>query len=89
VFNVVIWPVFIGMIIGFIALHITITFRDRQKPFTMIRMPGFILAFAGVACILFGAINYTYIGKSTLFLGVALLVFAAMSMATTRTFHQT
>lgn len=85
----IIWPIFIGMVIGFIVLHITMTFRDRQKPETTIRMPGFLLAFAGASCIIFGAINYTYVGKSVLFLGVAFLIFAAMSMATTRTFRQT
>lgn len=84
----IIWPIFIGMIIGFIVLHITITFRDRDKKFTIVRIPGLLLALAGVSCIVFGTLNYTFVGKSILFLGVAFIAFAAMSIASSRAMHQ-
>lgn len=81
----ILWPIFIGMIFGFVVLELTMRFRAQRKSFAVVTIPGVALAILGVACILYGALNYTYVGKSLLFLGVAFGVFALMAFATSRT----
>lgn len=81
----ILWPIFIGMLVGFVALELTMRFRAQRKSFVVVTIPGVVLAILGVACALYGAFNYTYVGKSLLFLGVAFVVFALMAFATSRT----
>lgn len=81
----ILWPIFIGMLVGFIALELTMRFRAKRKPFAVVSVPSIVLAVLGISCAVYGALNYSYVGKSLLFLGVALVVFACMAFATSRT----
>lgn len=84
----ILWPVFIGMIVGFIALELTMRFRANKKSFAVVSIPSIVLIVLGAVCALYGALNYSYAGKTLLFLGVALAAFGCMAFATSRTVKQ-
>lgn len=45
----ILWPIFIGMLVGFVALELTMRFRAQRKSFVVVTIPGVVLAILGVA----------------------------------------
>lgn len=85
VFDMILWPIFIGMLVGFIALELTMRFRAKRKSFAVVTVPSIVLITIGTVCAVYGALNYSYVGKSLLFLGMAFVAFGCMAFATSRT----
>lgn len=83
-FDMILWPIFIGMLVGFIALELTMRFRAKRKSFAVVSGPSIVLMVLGGVCAVYGALNYSYVGKSLLFLGMALVAFGCMAFATSR-----
>lgn len=81
----ILWPIFIGMLVGFIALELTMRFRAKRKSFAVVTVPSIVLITIDTVCAVYGALNYSYVGKSLLFLGMALVAFGCMAFATSRT----
>ncbi|WP_010300653.1 hypothetical protein [Kurthia senegalensis] len=80
----IIWPFFIGMIAGFIALHVTILFQKKHYSILKQRLPAIILIVLGVVLMMVGFNNYTFTGKSAAYFGLAALFFGVIAISLLR-----
>lgn len=84
----IIWPFFIGMIAGFIALHVTTVLQKGHYSMMTQRLPAIILIVLGVLFMLVGFNHYTFTGKSFAYFGLAVVLFGAMGILLLRKRNQ-